>query len=42
MRPADLLMVGVLVVGVLGAAYLAYLFQQHSVGRYKPPEDSLR
>jgi hypothetical protein len=30
-------MMAVLVVGVLGAAYLAYLFQQHSVGRFKPP-----
>ena len=38
MRPVDYLMLATLVIGVLGAAYLAYLFQQHSVGRYKPPE----
>lgn len=40
MRPADYLMLAVLVIGVMGAAYLAYLFQQHSVGRYKPPSEA--
>lgn len=40
MRPVDYLMIGTLVIGVLGAGYLAYLFQQHSVGRYKPPTEA--
>jgi hypothetical protein len=35
------LQVAALVLGILGAGFLAYLFQQFSVGMYKPPsEDS--
>lgn len=31
------LQVSVLVLGIVGAAFLAYLFQEFSVGKYKAP-----
>lgn len=36
-----MLQVGILLLGVVAAAFLAYLFQQFSVGKYKPlPPDA--
>ncbi len=39
MGPTEVVMAVTLVVGIAAAAWAAWAFQQHSVGRYKPSRE---